>query len=245
MAAKKKKNQRPSLVKFSFISIFWLVLVLGGMGKYWGLYGQMGNNHVQLVLYSLLPMQKQELAKALNFHYQNTFVRKYTKGLVLSCEPNVASITKQFNWFYRNSISSQFNELPDYHTLVKATLDDLNGGATVPIKNPSTYELESSLIHYSQLYDDGQYTEKDGRSNFLAQLGLGVKYTLATILPEASLAISAVGTVHDMLPDPEKLVPGVHCLQRLRLTNWFYSAGLLWLLIMMLYLRSIFATKKA
>ena len=242
MSKDKTTSKRPSLIGFAIVSLIWLGLCVTASGWYWGIFGKIGKTRTTVIFYSLIPSQKQALADELNFHYRNTLLRKYTKGVVLSCEPNVDSIRKQFNWFHRNTVSSQLSDMPDYHTIVTETLQTLNRGAVVPIKNPSTSELEYSLMNYSR-HKDAEYTEKDERSDFLTKLGLGVKYSIGAALPEASLAISTVGIVHDMLPDSEKLVPAIICLQKIRLTNWLYTAAGLWLIIMLLYIKRIFKRK--
>jgi len=236
MGIEKTKPKKKSWLKWGIVLLFFLAVSLTASGKYWGVYGRIGTFHSTIILHSLLPSQKAEVADALNHHYTNTTLRKYTKGLVLNCEPTVEGIKEQFNWFYRDAITAQFTESPGYHTLIEYALYELNGGAVIPISEPSTFELERALIEFSKHDEDPDYTDKDMRSDFLSTLGLAVKYTIGAALPELSLSISVVGLVHDMMPAPEKLVQLIHIFHAIRLRNWLYTTATLWTLCMLVYM---------
>lgn len=244
MSKKKKARKGSSLKRFLLISTLWLFIILIVTGRFWGIWGTVGKVQSSIILHSLLPYQKKELADALNFHYKNTTLRRCTKGLILSCKPNVESILQQFNWFYRNTISSSINSFPGYHTIIKDTIHELNGGAVIPIKKPSTFELESIIIEYEKKYGDTNYTEKDKNSDHLTQLCLLLKYGFIIVVPEISLTVSVIGLAHDMDADMEKLVPAIECFQHIRILNWLFSSALLWLFILLINIKITFLTKK-
>jgi hypothetical protein len=217
----------------------WVILLSGlatfaFWAYYWGLVGKIDRRRFDLILGSLPPWQKRELADALNHHYSSVFNR-YTKGLLLRCEPTAEGIRSQFNWFHRNTLTTAIAPMPDYHEVVREALGTQVKKSSVPGGAP-TLVLEGMLWEATRTSASGRGTAKDTVALGLGTVITGTKLAVTGLNPYVSLGLTGVNLVHSSLSDPAKSVPGIVCLLGIRLRNfavcflssWVFLALPLW-----------------
>ncbi len=207
-----------------FLTGFLLFLLLG---TYWGMWGKIGTKHFDLLLNSLLPWQKKELASEMNHYYNQDFISRNTTGLIFSCKPTTESIKKQFNWFYRNAISAAFTDSPDYDTLVRSAWE-ASGDDTIKPPSNGTFDYELAL---TEKFKTGKYpffTRKDAIGWGLTAVSFGVKLVAWTINPLIGASLTLIGIGQAGLSDMNKAVPGIITFMQIRCRNFIYSLALLW-----------------
>ena len=220
--------------------LFMGIIVIITCGSYWGMWGKIGKTQNRLILYSLPPWQKQELARALNYYYNKNPVVKYSSGYLLRCQPSVTSIEKQFNWFYRNSFSAAIHSMPAYHTIVTAAYRSISKQPT-NLKRYSTIELE--LVIAEKCHQSPFMTRKDISDIALSAISLGVRIIAYSINPILGTSLTVIGLINAARSDISKAVPGIICYMQIRCRNFIYSVLILfsfftWLIFYMEKLRS-------
>ncbi|MCF6175598.1 MAG: hypothetical protein L3J71_07515 [Victivallaceae bacterium] len=205
--------------------LFIAVIVVAVCGTYWGMWGKISRNHHDLMLKSLMPWQKQELANALNYYYDNNIAVKYTTGYLLRCDPSAASINRQFNWFYRNAISAVTSEIPPYHELVAEAYRSVEESPP-DLSRISTMELELAIAAKCQKAPF--MTGKDITDLALSTISLGIRIVAYSVNPILGVSLTVISLINAGRSDISKAIPGIICFMQIRCRNFIYSIILLW-----------------
>ncbi len=202
------------------------VLLFFLSGTYWGVWGTIGEKHFDLILSSLPPWQKQELADALNYYYNHNAVSRNTTGLVLRCSANRESIKKQFNWFYRNAAAAAITPMPTYHQIVRGAYNDAFRGEIHRLSYESTLDYELAL---AKRYKKSNYfTRKDMVGFGMGGANAGLRLTSVTINPFLGAAMAMLSLIQASLSDTMKAIPGIICFMQIRCWNFIYTFAALW-----------------
>ena len=199
---------------------------------YWGLLGEINLKRFDLILCSLPPWQKRELADALNYYYNKNPLTRYTSGYILRCEPESKSIKRQFNWFHRNAASTVFTAMPGYHQIVLDALKTRGNGKEISGK-PSTFQMELMLDKSGY----GFMTRKDGIGLGISAFSLAMKILVSAFNPFAGVAVTAVGLGQASLSDPAKAIPGIVTFMKIRSRDFSCSFLFSWGLCVFLFCR--------
>jgi hypothetical protein len=205
--------------------LFIAVIVVAVCGTYWGMWGKISKNHNDLLLNSLLPWQKKELADALNYYYNNNIAVKYTSGYLLRCDPSTVSIKRQFNWFYRNAISAVANDMPPYHELVSDAYRSIDDSPP-DLSRISTMELELAIA--AKCRDAAFMTGKDITDIALSVVSLGVRIVAYSVNPILGASLTVISLINAARSDIAKAIPGIICFMQIRCRNFIYSVIILW-----------------
>ena len=192
-------------------------------GYYWGLIGKISMKRFDLILSSLPPWQKRELADALNYYYNKNFLARYTSGYILRCDPESESIKRQFNWFHRDTASTIFAAMPDYHQVVFASLKTQISGKKIP-ECFSTFQMELMLEKSGY----GFMTGKDAIGLGISAFSLAMKILISAFNPFAGAAITVVGLGQASLSDPVKAIPAIVTFMKIRSRDFSCSFLLSW-----------------
>ena len=209
------------IVELSFIAL----IVVAVCGTYWGMWGKINRPHSDLMLNSLAPWQKSELANALNYYYDNNIAVKYTSGYLLRCKPTTISINRQFNWFYRNAISAVTSEMPAYHSLIAAAYCSIEDSPP-DLSHISTMELELAIATRCQ--ELPFMTGKDMSDLALTIISLGVRIIAFSINPIVGASLTVISLINASRSDIAKAIPGIICFMQIRCRNFIYSSIMLW-----------------
>lgn len=209
------------IVELLFIAIIVVVVC----GTYWGMWGKISRPHYDLLLNSLLPWQKQELANAMNYYYGNNIVVKYSTGYLLRCKASSESITRQYNWFYRNAISATASEMPAYHKIVVAAYRSIEKSPP-DLSRRSTMELELAIA--AKCHNAAFMTNKDISDIALSAVSLGIRIVAYSVNPILGASLTVIGLINAARSDISKAIPGIICFMQIRCRNFSYSVILLW-----------------
>ena len=202
--------------------IFLEIIVIAISLYAWGFIGKIGASRFSTMVTCLRPQQKVQLAKALNFYYDHGFA-KYSKGLVLKCDPETDSILKQFSWFHRNSISYYLTDTPDYHDILVSTVDYFDILDDDEAENLNSYRLETKLIYWQSEQDlQSTFTDKDKTDMLITLIDLGTSLFLTSSSP-AGLTVSAIAFLSKAGSDPAKSLPAIIVFNKMRTNNLILS----------------------
>lgn len=233
----KKAIVKGFLIKTFIFCLVGLVLFLG-WGWYWGLFGILERNDFDRILASFTPWQKQELADALNYYYNKNLTVKYTSGYILRCDPDEASIKRQFNWFYRSSPGAVVERMPDYHEVVRTALSTQVETKALPAAS-STISMETMLEMLKTSSGYGIMTRKDAVGLGIGASSLAFSIFVSAFNPIAGAAFTAASLTQASLSDPAKAIPGIITFKKIRCRNFSYCFLISWgLSVFMFYRRS-------
>ncbi len=204
------------------------VLLFFLSGTYWGVWGIIGEKHFDLILASMPPWQKKELADALNYYYNNNLISRNTTGVLLRCSPDTAGIKKQFNWFYRNAATAAFSPMPTYHQVVKEAYADAFRGEVYRLVYESTLDYELALARKYKKSD--YFTRKDMTGFAIGGVSAGLRLSTVTINPFLGAAMTMLSLIQASLSDTMKAIPGIICFMQIRCWNFIYTFAALWFL---------------
>ena len=215
------------IVKFTgFIVLGVLLFFLSG--TYWGVWGEINTPHFDLILASLPPWQKQELADALNSSSPD-----YGYGLAVRpphCPPTADGIADQLVWFYRNPGAPALkNSIPTYHQIVREIYTRAFRNEISRITYDSTIDYELALARkYRQ--DRGPIDRLSQLKREPAEVKPGFNLTSATVNPFVGAAMKVLTLIRNAQDDAARAVPGIVDFMRLRCWNFIYTFAALWLL---------------
>ena len=205
--------------------LFIAIIVVAVSGTYWGMWGKISRNHNDLLLSSLLPWQKKELANALNYYYNNNIAVKYTSGYLLRCDASTSSIKRQFNWFHRNALSAALNDMSSYHDVVADAYRSIEETPS-DLSRISTMELELAIA--TRCKDAAFFTGKDLSDLALSAISLGLRIVAYSINPLFGASLTVISLINAARSDIAKAIPGIICFMQIRCRNFIYSVILLW-----------------
>jgi hypothetical protein len=209
------------IIELCFIAI----IVIAVCGTYWGMWGKISRNHNDLLLNSLLPWQKQEVASAVNYYYNNNIAIKYTSGYLLRCDASTSSIKRQFNWFHRNALSAALNDISSYHDVVASAYRSIEDDPP-DLTRISTMELELAIA--ARCKDRAFFTGKDLSDLALSAVSLTLRIVAYSINPIFGASLTVISLINAARSDIAKAIPGIICFMQIRCRNFIYSVILLW-----------------
>ncbi|OGV48617.1 MAG: hypothetical protein A2X49_10960 [Lentisphaerae bacterium GWF2_52_8] len=223
----------------AFLAKLALFLLIGALLFFlsayaWGLCGYLDKKRVGFILNALPPWQKQELANALNFYYQNNIISKYTTAQLLHCDAESESIKRQFNWFHRSVPGTIMNEMPDYDEIVREALSTRVAEETFP-KQASTVRLELLLWKSCEEDKPGDFTRKDAIGVSFGTASLALRIAAASLNPAVGLTITGASIVQASLSDPAKAIPGILCFLDIRFRNFSWCFLISWALSSLIF----------
>lgn len=197
------------------------------LGTYWGMWGRISAKHFDLLLTSMTPWQKTELADALNYYYNQNFITRHTSGYILRCSNSSESIKSQFNWFYRDAASATVSSMPDYHTIAKTAFASSFGDALHPRPDDTfKYELELAQKYKHGIFSS--FTRKDAVGWGFSAVSLTVRIAAWGINPLLGAALSLASLTQSAMSDINKAIPGIITFMQIRSRNFLYSFAILW-----------------
>ena len=234
-----RKNQKISgLLTFSFIQIFIISLSL----FIWGFIGKISATQFKFIVGVLPHSQKVILSDALNFYY-NQGIAKYSRGLVLKCEPETESILNQFSWFHRNTFTYYFKDHPSYHDILVSATDYFDILDDDEAEKLYSYRLESKILYWKDKQDvPGYLTGKDKSDLLLSLVDFGVNLFVSTTSP-VGLSAAAASILSKTASDPAKSIPAIVVFHKIRTQNMAYSIVALGL-INLIFCLLVFRKKK-
>jgi hypothetical protein len=197
------------------------------LGSYWGMWGRISAKHFDLLLTTMTPWQKTELADALNYYYNRNFITRHTSGYILRCSNSSESMKSQFNWFYRDAVSATVSSMPDYHTIVKEAFASSFGDEFHP-RPDDTFKYELAL---ARKYKNGAFlpfTGKDAVGWGFSAVSLTVRIAAWGINPIFGAALSLASLIQSAMSDINKAIPGIITFMQIRSRNFLYSFAILW-----------------
>lgn len=224
MAARKNKKFRVLLTFFILqISIVTMSLFI------WGFIGKISASQFKFIVKVLPNSQKVVLSDSLNFYY-NQGLAKYSRGLVLKCEPETESILNQFSWFHRNTLTYYFKDHPTYHDILVSAVDYFDILEDDKAQDLNSYRLESKLLHWRNKQQIPKYlTEKDKSDLLLSLIDFGVNLFVSTTSP-LGMSAAAISLLSKTASDPAKSIPAIVVFHKIRVTNLTYSIFILTLI---------------
>ena len=196
---------------------------------FWGFIGQISSHHFRSIVTATTPQQKKTLCHALNFYYDQGLA-KYSKGLVLKCEPETESLIKQFSWFHRSTITFYLREDPSYHEILVASVDYFDILDDDEAEKFNSYRLESKLIYWQQKHHkQSSLTGKDKNDLLVSLVDLGVSLFVSSTSP-VGLGMTAFSFLSKSGSDPAKTIPAIVVFNKIRTQNLSLSIIILTLL---------------